>query len=114
MIQNIEALHFRCLRYIAQPLAPFHILVGPNASGKTTFLDTIAFLGDLISGGLESAIEGRTNDLRDLVWQRKPTGLNWRSTCGCPKRKTTSSRTGNTAGAATKSPLARRLKPGKP
>lgn len=71
MIQNIEALHFRCLRYIAQPLAPFHILVGPNASGKTTFLDTIAFLGDLISGGLESAIEGRTNDLRDLVWQRK-------------------------------------------
>ncbi len=71
MIQKIEALHFRCLRYINQQLDPFHILVGPNASGKTTFLDTIAFLGDLVSLGLESAIENRTGDLRDLVWQRK-------------------------------------------
>jgi predicted ATPase len=33
MITRIEALGYRCLRYISQPLGPFHVLVGPNASG---------------------------------------------------------------------------------
>ena len=71
MIRRIEALNFRCLRYIAQELDSFNVLVGPNASGKTTFLDVVAFLGDLLSTGLEGAIEQRTSDLRDLIWQRK-------------------------------------------
>lgn len=35
MIRLIEALNFRCLRYIRQPLRDFQILIGPNASGKT-------------------------------------------------------------------------------
>ncbi|MCR4419672.1 MAG: AAA family ATPase [Clostridia bacterium] len=71
MIRRIEALNFRCLRYIRQGLHPFNVLVGPNASGKTTFLDVVAFLGDLLSLGLENAIEQRTSDLRDLIWQRR-------------------------------------------
>jgi len=71
MIKRIEALNFRCLRYIRQGLDPFNVLVGPNASGKTTFLDVVAFLGDLLSLGLENAIEQRTSDLRDLIWQRR-------------------------------------------
>jgi predicted ATPase len=71
MISLIEALDFRCLRYIHQPLGPFHILVGPNASGKTTFLDVIAFLGQLVYEGLEIAIKQRTRNFKDLVWGRK-------------------------------------------
>jgi len=71
MFTLIEALNFRCLKYINQPLGPFHVLVGPNASGKTTFLDVIAFLGDLVSDGLESAIFKRTSNFHDLVWGRK-------------------------------------------
>jgi predicted ATPase len=71
MISLIEALNFRCLRYIRQPLGPFHILVGPNASGKTTFLDVVAFLGQLVSEGLDAAIDERTQNFKDLVWGRK-------------------------------------------
>ena len=56
MITRIEALCYRCLRYVSQPLGPFHVLVGPNASGKTTFLDVIAFLGRLVSDGVDAAI----------------------------------------------------------
>jgi predicted ATPase len=67
----IEALNFRCLRHVAQPMADFHILVGPNASGKTTFLDVVAFLGDLVSGGLQDAISARTHNFSDLVWRRE-------------------------------------------
>ena len=71
MITLIEALNFRCLRYIRQPLGPFHVLVGPNASGKTTFLDVVAFLGKFVSEGLEVAVQERTQNFRDLVWDRK-------------------------------------------
>jgi predicted ATPase len=68
MIRLIEALNYRCLRYVRQPLGDFHVLVGPNASGKTTFLDVVAFLGDLLNMGVEDAIRSRTPDFRDLLF----------------------------------------------
>jgi predicted ATPase len=70
MIRTIEALNFRCLRYIKQSLGDFHVLVGPNASGKSTFLDVVAFLGQLVSEGLEAAVQERTQNFQDLLWQR--------------------------------------------
>ncbi|MBI3468591.1 MAG: ATP-binding protein [Planctomycetes bacterium] len=70
MIRLIETLNFRCLRYVCQPLGPLHVLVGPNASGKTTFLDIVAFLGRLVSDGLEAAVKERTETFQDLVWGR--------------------------------------------
>ena len=71
MITLIETLNFRSLRYISQPLGSFHILVGPNASGKTTFLDVIAFINQLVSNGLEVAINERARNFHDLLWQGK-------------------------------------------
>ena len=71
MITLIEALNYRCLRYLRQPVGPFEVLVGPNATGKTTFLDVIAFLSDIVCSGVESAIVGRTSNPEDLIWLRK-------------------------------------------
>ncbi|MCS7178120.1 MAG: AAA family ATPase, partial [Anaerolineae bacterium] len=68
MIALIEAKGYKCLRYIRQPLERFHILVGPNASGKTTFLDVIAFLGDVLREGPQKAVEKRCRSLKELVW----------------------------------------------
>jgi len=70
MITLVETLNFRCLRYIHQRLGSFHVLVGPNASGKTTFLDVISFLNRLVSEGLEAAVYDRTGNFQDLVWER--------------------------------------------
>ncbi len=70
MIRRIEALDYRCLRHVSTKLDDFHVLVGPNASGKTTFLDVVAFLGNLVSGGLERAIDERTQNFQDLTWRR--------------------------------------------
>lgn len=70
MITRIEAKNFRCLRYVSQPLENFHVLVGPNASGKTTFLDVIGFLGRMVADGLEAAVNERTSNFVDLLWQR--------------------------------------------
>lgn len=75
MISRVEALNYRCLRYVSQPLRPFQILVGPNASGKTTFLEVFAFVSDLLSNGLESAVEERTSNFADLTWGRQGSGF---------------------------------------
>ncbi len=44
MICRIEALNYRGLRHVSQEVRPFEVLVGPNASGKSTFLDVPAFI----------------------------------------------------------------------
>jgi predicted ATPase len=68
MIRLIEALNYRCLRYVRQPLGDFRVLIGPNASGKTTFLDVVEFLSDLLAEGLDQAITNRSTDIHDLLF----------------------------------------------
>ena len=51
-------------------LGSFHVMVGPNASGKSTLFDVVTFLSDLVSEGLEVAVGKRTDNFLDLVWQR--------------------------------------------
>lgn len=71
MITLVEVLNYRCLRYVQTPLKPFQVLVGPNASGKTTFLDVIGFLSDLVSHGPDFAITERALNPRDLLFGGK-------------------------------------------
>ena len=77
MIRRIQALNFRCLRYADVRLDRFHVLVGPNASGKSTLFDVVAFLGDLVRDDLEAAIGRRTRNFQDLVWGRPKQGLHF-------------------------------------
>ena len=70
MIRRVQALNYRCLRYLDRSLDRFHVLVGPNASGKSTLFDVVAFLGDVIREGAGTAIEKRTENFQDLVWNR--------------------------------------------
>jgi len=75
MITLIEAKNYRCLHYVCQRLEPFHVLIGPNASGKTTFLDVVSFLGDFVSKGPLAAISTRTRNFQDLLWWRTGDGF---------------------------------------
>jgi len=68
MITKIEALNYRCLHYVNQQLGNFHVLAGPNASGKSTFLDVIALVGDLVNKEFSEVITARTPNYRDLFW----------------------------------------------
>ena len=64
MIRKIEAKNYRSLQYISQSLGNFHVLVGPNASGKTTFMDVVSFLSDIVKGSEHPALKdwrGETN-----------------------------------------------------
>ncbi len=71
MIRQIEARHYRCIKEIRQGLGNFHVLVGPNASGKSTFLDIPSFIRQMELEGLDAAVAQRTNDIHDLFWQRQ-------------------------------------------
>ncbi len=66
MIRRIEALNYRCLRYISQPLDHFHVLVGPNASGKSTFLDVVGLVRDILTEGLDDAILAREHAIESV------------------------------------------------
>ena len=75
----IEALRYRSLLHVSQSLGPFQVLAGPNACGKSTFLDVPAFLGDVLNSDLDTAIRGneplgiplRAPDGKHLTWQRE-------------------------------------------
>lgn len=68
MLYAIEARNFRCLKYIYQKVHPFQVLVGANASGKTTFLDTISFISDIVKDGVQSAVVNRASNFNDLTF----------------------------------------------
>jgi predicted ATPase len=59
------------MRYMSQGLDRFHVLVGPNASGKSTFLDVIAFLGDIVREGPLRATQKRAPSYQEMVWQKE-------------------------------------------
>ncbi len=45
MIDKIHIQNFKCLRDVEVELGPFNVLIGPNDSGKTSFLEAIRWLG---------------------------------------------------------------------
>jgi predicted ATPase len=52
-------------------LGSFHVLVGPNGSGKTTFLDAIEFIKACVIHGPTKAVEDRAPEFRDLTFLRR-------------------------------------------
>ena len=66
MFTRLQTRGYRCLKSIDQDLGDFRALVGPNASGKTTFLDKpeqiLCFAKDangatdIVSGNLHPAL----------------------------------------------------------
>ena len=74
-IRRVRAFNYRCLRDVDVELDQFHVLVGANGSGKSALFDALLFARDLLSLGLDSAVDRRADDFRDLVWGRPNDGL---------------------------------------
>jgi predicted ATPase len=73
MFTRIQTRSFRCLKSVDQTLGRFRALVGPNASGKTTFLDVIGLLGDFVKnrGDVLQSVQERSIDFEKLLWMGK-------------------------------------------
>lgn len=77
--QWFTALHlanWRNFTYVAVDLQPRAFLIGPNASGKSNFLDVFRFLYDIVSvgGGFQEAVRkrGGVSRLRSLSARQNP------------------------------------------
>jgi predicted ATPase len=75
MIRRIQVLHYRSLKYIDVKLSNFQILIGPNASGKSTFLDVINLVRDILNNGLRPAIEKRSSRFDELLYNQQGDGF---------------------------------------
>lgn len=68
MIRRIQVTNYRSLYNIDLVLSDFHVLVGPNASGKTTFMDVISFVAEIVKDGVDQAIRARSTNYIDLTF----------------------------------------------
>ncbi len=72
MIIGVSIKNFKSIRELTKlPLDRFHVLVGPNASGKSTFLDAFEFVRDCLASSPLAAIESRVPEFDDLTWMRR-------------------------------------------
>jgi predicted ATPase len=77
MITRIEARTYKCLRDVDVELGRLNVLVGPNATGKSTLLDVVGFLRDALrlDGDVGRAVRARGRSLRELVWREGTDGF---------------------------------------
>lgn len=72
MISGISIKNYKGIKEIERlPLSRFHVLIGPNGVGKTTFLDAVDFVRDCLTIGPSASVESRhIADFNDLTWMR--------------------------------------------
>lgn len=70
MISRLTIQHFKALRSVTIMLGRFHVLIGPNDSGKTTILEAVAALARSVDYPLNEAFVGRWEGT-DLLWSGK-------------------------------------------
>jgi predicted ATPase len=72
VIASIKIRNYKAIRATRRiDLGNFHVLVGPNGSGKTSFLDAIEFVKSCLINGPVKAVEERAPEFRDLTFMRR-------------------------------------------
>jgi predicted ATPase len=69
MLERIHIENFKCLRDVTVDLGDFTILIGPNDSGKSSFLEVIQTLGNIVRHGNTNIFQG-DRSLANLVWRK--------------------------------------------
>jgi energy-coupling factor transporter ATP-binding protein EcfA2 len=68
MIQLLQAKNFRMLRSNSVALQPYQVLVGQNATGKSTFLNALQFISDVVKHGVRYPVELIAASFYDLCF----------------------------------------------
>ena len=69
MLTQLHIENYKCLRDVTVDLGEFTILIGPNDSGKTSFLDVIQTLGEISRKPYQQVFFG-DRSLDNLVWRK--------------------------------------------
>lgn len=68
MIQLLQTKNFRMLRSNSVALQPYQVLVGQNATGKSTFLGALQFISDVVKHGVRYPVELNAANFYDLCF----------------------------------------------
>jgi Predicted ATPase len=74
MITRFQVQNYKALRHVALKLTPFHALIGPNDSGKTSILNSLSAFCRTTEFELGRAFAGAWEG-RELVWHDDPGGI---------------------------------------
>ena len=66
-LRSIKIRNFRCLKNVDVQLDNFNVLIGPNDSGKTTFIETLIALKESMNNPLVRTL----HTFRENVWEQK-------------------------------------------
>src|SRR5437762_2006706 len=72
MLERLHIENYKCLRDVTVDLGDFTILIGPNDSGKSSFLEVIQTFGKIARQPYPSVFGG-DRSLANLVWQKDAT-----------------------------------------
>jgi predicted ATPase len=73
VISSIELQNFKGFRHLKlSELGPFHVLVGANGSGKSSFFEVFEFIKDLLLFDVQEAVSRRNvGSLQELTFDRR-------------------------------------------
>jgi predicted ATPase len=69
MLERIHVQNYKCLRDVTVDLGDFTILIGPNDSGKSSFLEVIRAFGAIVRQGYSGLFGGDRSPV-NLVWRK--------------------------------------------
>jgi predicted ATPase len=69
MISTFRVRNYKALRDVSLQLTPIHVLIGPNDSGKTSFLEALFAVCRSVDVPLSKAFRGKWSG-RELVWRQ--------------------------------------------
>src|SRR5438876_8502968 len=70
MLKRIHIENYKCLQKVTVDLGDFTILIGPNDSGKSSFLEIIRTLGNITRQGHGGIFGGGERSPANLVWRK--------------------------------------------
>ncbi len=71
MLERIHVENYKCLQDVTVDLGDFTILIGPNDSGKSSFLEVIQNFGKIVRQGY-AGLFGGDRSPANLVWRKDP------------------------------------------
>lgn len=71
LLRTVEIERFGAIRKVRAELDAFMVFIGRNATGKSTFMDSLAFVSDSLAENVERAVLNRAQLLEELLWYGK-------------------------------------------
>jgi predicted ATPase len=67
-LRRVRIRNFKSIKFCDVTLEPLTVLVGRNGSGKSNFVEALAFLRDVLTGGVRDAVR-KHGDRNTLLWK---------------------------------------------